>query len=370
MSRSDCPPGLGNRVVTLRRMTISESRRPRGRMAAAYVLVVVGTALLTIAILIPTYMVPRVKKIPLDISAATVSEATGSVLDADELKRTGRLVTATNVPLRAYVYVTAENPADADVVTMQANTLLERTDRTDESKLVRASIDRVTIDRVTAEPQTEPTPTIQSEANGLAEAVPREGYQYKLPFDTQKVSTYPYFDTIARMTTPLDYVDDDRVIDGLRLYHFRQSIGPLNLAETQDDEFLTVPAAALGLPGDEQIRMDLHYKVEREMWVEPKSGSIVAQEEHITRFLARSAYDPAAVITLDMTTHFDQPTQQRTAALAKDARAKIMWGSVYAPIGAAVLGILSLAGAAWLGVRDRRRSKRQQPDSAALVDVS
>lgn len=356
-------------MATLRRITIPERRPPRSRKAAAYIFVALGTALLTIAILIPTYMVPRVKKIPLDISASTVSEATGSVLDADELKRTGRLVTATNVPLRAYVYVTAENPADGDIVTMQANTLLERTDRTDESKLVRASIDRVTIDRVTAQPQSEPTPTIQSEATGPAVAVPRDGYQYKLPFDTQKVSTYPYFDTIARTTTPLDYVNDNRAIDGIQLYHFRQSIGPLNLAETQDDEFLTVPASALGLTGDEQIRLDLHYKVERDMWVEPKSGSIVAQEEHITRFLARSVDDPAAVITLDMTTHFDDPTQQRTAALAKDARTKIMWGSVYAPIGAAVLGFVSLAGAAWIGVRDARRSTRE-PDSTGGADAT
>lgn len=350
-------------------MTHPESRRPRGRTAAAYVLVAVGTALLTIAILIPTYMVPRVKKIPLDISAATVSEATGSVLDADELKRTGRMVTVSNVPLRAYVYVTAEDPADGDVVTMQANTLLERVDRTDASKLVRASIDRVTIDRVTAAPQSEPTPTIQSEANGPAVAVPRDGFQYKLPFDTQKVSTYPYFDTIARITTPLDYVDEDRVIDGMRLYHFRQSIGPLNLAKTQDDAFITVPASALGLPGDEQIRLDLYYKVERDMWVEPKSGSIVAQEEHITRFIARSATDPAAVVTLDMATHFDESTQERTAALAKDARTKILWGSVHAPIGAAVLGILSVAGAGWLGVRGRRRIHRRL-DSETHADMA
>lgn len=344
------------------------STTPRTRRHRVTILCVgLAAFLATVAVLLPVYTMPKLKKIPLDTEANTLSLATGSVVDADAIARGQRARTESDVPLEIRVFVNVQEPANEDVVTFQAATSMRRTDRPEKASLVTASVDRVTVDRVTGEPQSDPPATAQTEATEPATVLPTvEGFQYKFPFDTQRI-TYPFYDDIARQTNGIDYVDDNRIEDGLRLYHFQQRIPTVNLRLTQPDQSLTLPAEAWGLPGEDQVTFDLFYTNERHVWVEPISGSIVSVEEHPRRYLARSVDDPLAVTTLDIRTTFAPETLADNIARTKSARTQILWGGTYVPIGLGIAAVISLAIGVGSGAFHRRPTYRGSATEDASV---
>ncbi|MGB3674144.1 MAG: DUF3068 domain-containing protein [Candidatus Nanopelagicales bacterium] len=353
---------------TSRDAGIAGRRKMRGLLCC---LIALATFLLTIAVLLPTYLVPSMKKIPLDIAVNTLSVAPNSSLVDMKKTAAGEAMTENGVPLQFRVYVTVEEPANAEIATLQAAVSMSRSDRPAGDLPISASVDRVTLDRSTGMPVADPPATVQTVQDKPADAAVREGLQYKFPFGTERQS-YPYFDTVARVTRPIDYLDDSRVEGGMQLYHFRQTLDPINLRLTQPDAKLTLAASAWGIPGgDEQVTFDLYYENTRDVWVEPASGAIVAVEEHLHRFLARSVDDPHALTTLDARTTFDPATLEHTTSVAKEARTKLRWGTIYAPILLAGFGVTALAAAAtlaiWASRQDRRRQHTAAPAAATEV---
>ncbi|WP_433662675.1 DUF3068 domain-containing protein [Nocardia sp. CA-128927] len=305
-------------------------------------LIGIGAAALVIAALLPTYLMPRLTRIPIDIRTEAVSLAdNASILDVSAALN-GRMRTETGVPIRVQTLVVSAQPSDADRVTLVATTRLQRTDQAGPNAMVSARAEAVTLSRTSSEP-VDPVGQIKLDVDKPAVPVSRTGFQYHFPFDTQRHS-YPYFDTIAQRDLPIDHVDDDRNVDGLRLMHFRQTIAPINLYPTQPDMQTTAPASWWGLPGEEQTRFDLYYSNTRDIWVEPVSGAIVEQREHVRRYLARSVDDPMAVTTLEIQTRFDAQSLAEAVHTARQARMLIRWGNLYAPIVLAVAGIAVVAG--------------------------
>ncbi|WP_405161501.1 DUF3068 domain-containing protein [Nocardia sp. NBC_01499] len=343
----------------------------RRRTLVACALIGIGALAGTVAILLPTYAVPQLRKIPLDVSANTVSEAPESQLVDAAATASGHARTETGVPLRFRVYVTIEEPSDAHLVTVQAATSMTRTDKPADQPFISASVDRVTLDRVTAMPVADPPSQVAVVTTRPPDLTPdRAGIQYKFPFDVQRRS-YPFFDMTSRTTHPIDYVDDDRVIDGMRLRHFHQRLAPINLRPGQPEAKLTLSAAAWGLPdvpADQQVTFDLYFEIERDVWVEPLSGAMVAVQEHLHRFLARSVDDPHALTTLDARTTFDQATLDHTAKLARDARTQLLWAGRYGPILLGAAGAVLIVAGIVLGVsasRQRRRTEAGPQDTSA-----
>lgn len=336
-------------------------------MIIACALVGLGALAAVVAILLPVYAVPHLRKIPLDIAADLVSEAPGSKLVDSQATAAGHARTETNVPLRFRVDVTTEDPSDAQHVTLQAATSMTRSDLPDTQPFISANVDRVTLDRVTAMPVTDIPSEVAEVTTRPPDPTPnRDGFQYKFPFDVQRQHSYPYYDITSRTTHPLDYVDDSRVVDGMRLFHFHQDVPAIDLRPGQPEARLTLSAAAWGLPGDpaQQVTFDLYYSVERDVWVEPTTGSIVAVQEHLHRFLGRSADDPHALVTLDAHTKFDDATIAQTSALAHDGRMKLLWAGRYAPIMLGVVAVILIAGGIALGIRaGRSGSSEARPAS-------
>lgn len=318
-----------------------------------------GSFLIAASITMATYGANELKVIPLNVQSDTTSIApAASVLNGASVVGPGRVVTDSNVDLTISTYVTTEEPVSSELTTLQAAQRTYRADIDPEAGLVSASVDRVTIDRRSGAPVADPVATTQSEANAPATETPREGFQYKFPFDVEKAS-YPYYDGTARVTSPIEFVDDDRVVDGMTLFHFSQTVGPTDLGATIGNAAtLTLPASKWGLPGEEATTMNLHYENTRDVWVEPVSGSIVAVEEQPHRWLAQTLDDPNAVTTLDARTAFSEDTVARLAEQAKNARSQILWGTRYGPIAGAVVGLALLLGAASLGLKWTREGRR------------
>ncbi|MDP1045072.1 porin PorA family protein, partial [Klebsiella pneumoniae] len=64
--------------------------------------------------------------------------------------------------------------------------------------------------------------------------------------------SYPYFDTLARETYPIDFVETTQ-IDGTEVFHFSHTIDPMDTGGK-----LTLPASVWGLSGDPDAQVLMH----------------------------------------------------------------------------------------------------------------
>ncbi|MDV8008008.1 MULTISPECIES: DUF3068 domain-containing protein [unclassified Rhodococcus (in: high G+C Gram-positive bacteria)] len=314
------------------------------------ILVGLGAFLLAIAILIPTYTVGKLEKTPLDLEVTTVATGNGSVLNSAALLG-GKAQVDTNVPIVAQRYVTTQDPSDADIITVEAGQTVRRTDKQGDTGLLTATLDRVTLDRVSSMPTNDPVGTVQTSSDQPAEEVSRDGLQYKFPFNTEQKS-YPYFDLNARATKDIDFVEETE-INGLKVYHFQQTIDPVDLSKVVNSPTnkLSLPADTWGVPGGATpITMTRWYTNVRDLWVEPKTGVVVKGQEQLHQYYGRNK-DAVDVEVLKVTLPFDEATIEYQVQQARDGMDKLSLFGRTVPIVAGVLGVIALIAGIFLGLR-------------------
>ncbi|HIW91049.1 MAG TPA: DUF3068 domain-containing protein [Candidatus Corynebacterium avicola] len=341
----------------------------------SHVAIILGAALLVLALALPMYVVPKGKIIPKDIESATVTKVSpGTLLNAGALAEDEPVAGKENDPecrgedkvvscfimkdtdLQSQRFVRAQDPADDDVVTLEAGGTVYRADAPEPENLVSAEIDRVTLDRKNAFPVDEPTSTLNITAPGpdgenVNEDVPaftRDGLQFQFPFDTEK-KAYPFFDHRLMETNDIDFVDEEKM-DGETVYRFEQQVGPTEmypnvrsmlegdgeLSEADEQSLgslkLAFPAAKWGLTPDEvegwdpdeddargnddedadaegsededgegssdlgpEVEMSRYYTVNRVLRVQPDTGVIVHGSEEVWMYYARNDEEAAEI---------------------------------------------------------------------------
>jgi hypothetical protein len=339
-----------------------------------------GAALLIAALLLATYTTGKIKKIPLDIDTTLVSDGTGSALDPASLSG-DHFVINQNVPLVQQQQISAESPSNADAVTLQVGTTLRRTDKQKDSGLLLAMVDTVTLNRKTAmavSSDTNPGGSVQKPRT-MDETKPptnvvlvHEGLSYRFPFDVQK-KTYPYFDPIAQKAYDANYDGEDDV-NGLTTYHFKQNVGydadgklvePVkypSLYDRNEDATVTARAALWGVPGppDEPITMSRYYAAQRELWVDPVSGTIVKQKDRAFHYYARDPLKPEMTV-VDYTVMSNESTVESQVKTARDERDRVALWCRILPITFTAMGIIALVGGALSGAFSLRAE-------SALID--
>ncbi|MFE3442717.1 DUF3068 domain-containing protein [Nocardia sp. NPDC059180] len=341
------------------------------RRTIACLLIGLGALLLAAAVMVPTYTVGKVAKTPLDLRVTTIAKSVPGeeslVLDAKSLTSPdGSARIDTGVPIVSQRFLTVEEPSGADQMTMQAGQTLRRDDREGDTGLLTASVDRVTIDRKTGEPiPMSPNGsialTVDKSGDSVADPSQRVGLQYRFPIGTEKKS-YPYFDLNARATYDIEYIDESEV-NGVPVYHFRQSIPVTNMWDVfpAATNKLTLPAAKWGLEGDGQVTMTRFYTNTRDVWVEPKTGAILKGGEQLHLYYGRSA-EQVDVTALKSHLVFDEDTIDAQMAVTQDSLDRLTLFGRTLPIGLAVLGGTALLAGIILGVRSgsprRRRAVR------------
>ncbi|MCG5432035.1 DUF3068 domain-containing protein [Mycobacterium sp. MYCO198283] len=348
---------------------------------AACGLVGLGAALLIAALLLVTYTTSRIAKIPLDVDTSLASE--GNALFAlDPASLSGpKFVVDENVPVVKQQQISVEAPANADVVTLQVGDTLRRTDRQQDNGLLLAIVDTVTVDRRSGEAVSDDTNpggavqkprSIEGDQPAVDVALPHEGLAYRFPFDVEK-KTYPLFDPIAQQAFDANY-EGEETVNGLTTYRFTQKIGydaegnlvdPIkypSLYDNDEDGTVTARASQWGLQGDpeEPITMTRYYAAERELNVDPVTGTIVKAEEHSAQYYARDAKRPEVVLIDYRVTSTEDTVEQQVAA-ASDERDRIAVWSRILPITFTAVGLIALIGGALLGVFSLRAE-------SALID--
>ncbi len=339
----------------------------------ACILIGLGVFLVVVAIMLPTYTKGKAMKTPLDLHVETVATGKGSVLDAASLVA-GTPQVAHDVDLEFIRNVTVQDPSNADVITVQAGQRLLRLDKpapkgdapaAKDPRLVNALVDKVTLDRITSMPVNDPDSPdgVWTDAGAQMEAVPRDGLQYKFPFNVERKS-YPYFDLTSRTTNPIDFVGEEK-IQGLTVYHFSQKIAPVDLSKTVGGttDSLTIPAKALGVTGDGDIQVHRFYTNQRDLWVDPVTGVIVNGREEINQYFAQNADDDARITALSISPQtglaFNQDTIDYQLGQARDGQDKIDLFTFTIPLIAGIVGALALIAGLVLGFFKAGRGRRE-----------
>ncbi len=330
---------------------------------AACAIIGLGAALLIAALLLSTYTSSRIAKIPLNIDATLISDGNGTALDSASLSG-DHLVVNQNVPLVSQQQVGVESPANADVVTLQVGTSVRRTDKQKDSGLLLAIVDTVTLNRKTAMAVSDDTHTggsvqkprtFSDENPPTAISLRHEGLSYRFPFHTEK-KTYPYFDPIAQKPFDVNY-DTQEDVNGLTTYRFTQNIGynadgklvaPIaypSLYGGQEDSKVTASAAMWGVPGEpgEQVTMTRYYAAQRTFWVDPVSGTIVKQTEHVNHYFARDPLKPEMTLA-DYKVTSNEDTVEAQVNSARDERDRLALWSRVLPITFTAVGLIALIG--------------------------
>lgn len=178
---------------------MSISLRPSRRDTACAAMMA-GTFLLTASVLATTYAADRLVKIPLTIQADTVHTGTAELLDVAALAE-GTLFVDPAVPITVNQRVTAQEPSDADVVTLQSALQMTRDDRTGTAAIVNASVDRVTVDRRTGFAVEEPIGAIQGNPDDPADPVAHDAPSSSFPSTLRSSRTLTSTRPSARVTT-------------------------------------------------------------------------------------------------------------------------------------------------------------------------
>ncbi len=340
---------------------------------AALVIIGLGAALLTAAVLLSNYTAGKIKKIPLDIDQTLVSSGTGTALDPGSLSAGpgARFIVDKNVPLVSQQAMTVETPANAEVVTFQVGTTVRRSDKQKDNGLLLAMVDTVTLNRSTAEAvadderpggSVQRPRTIEDDKPPTNIALPHEGLSYRFPFNTEKKS-YPYFDPIAQKAFEANYDGEDDV-NGLTTYRFTQNVGydadgklvePIKYASLYDrseDADVTARAELWGIPDIdpyEPITMTRFYAAQRTFWVDPVSGTIVRAEERANHYYARDPLRPEMAVADYKVSSTEQTVESQVAAARAERDRVALWSRIL-PISLAAAGVVALVGALLLGL--------------------
>lgn len=296
------------------------------RNKAGTALSVIGAFLIVVALMGMFYAPNHLFKTPLDVNTVTDLSGVGELGDE-------------SLPVKAWnTNLVDSEKSDSEVaVFIQSSCLVKDEGEIDEcvsaddpeERLLSATTDNFATDRVTAEALNDPKYL-------PAEAEPHEGVINKWPFEAEK-KTYPYWDSVTKTAVDAVY-DRTEEIDGLETYVYRVSIAdaPIELAE--------------GVPGT--------YDDEKEIWVEPLTGSIVDQVDSQVRY--DDGGEPALSLELSFTD--EEVAEKVDEAESKSSLLRLATWTV--PLIGFIVGIpLALAGTALL-VLGRRKEETGSSDES------
>jgi hypothetical protein len=303
------------------------------RKALGVTLIGLGLFGLVLAVLLPTVVVDRSKKTPLNLNITQISSGPAKILDPTTAQ-------TKDVQLRATRVVKTDTKASDGTNTTVFETLCivivdgdtPNCVTKDDPRLLSATTDRVTANRKTAESVhvAKYNEQINGQSTFNGKPVAHTGLSYKWPIDAKKI-TYKFFQPDVNAAFPAVYSGTDKVA-GLTVYKY--------VCETGDQ-----PYKVLGT-------LDGTYNDTRTVWVEPRTGAIIKGVEHQIQRLNTVDGKPGET-ALDTTLTFDQSAIDYQANYAKDKINQLKMAQVWGPLITGILGVAALVGAYFL-LRTRR----------------
>lgn len=295
------------------------------------VLLGLGAFLLVAAVVAMTWAPGQVKRTPLDTDSTTRLVGEGEKLNPASGK-------VEPIEVRATSFTEADSKASDDDVVVFVNTTclvldepetpdcgVEGTGDDADPNVVSITTDIFAADRENGE-------AVNDDKYLPDDAVPHEGLVNKFPFDAEK-KDYAYWDGMLGRTVPAKYVGTEE-IEGVEAYQF-------------DIDVVDEPAEVVdGIDGV--------YSMDKTLWVDPVTGSILKQEQHEVRTLENGD------VLLDLNIAFTDDQVKANASDAEDNISSLNLLTKTVPLIGFIVGpLLILIGAALWFVSRRGSGSRK-----------
>jgi hypothetical protein len=314
-----------------------------------------GVFLIGLAIAMPTFVYPRIAKVPADPDQYVVATGEGlTVLLAQSLTDGGvRLLTNQSVTVTRRVRGEVRPDAKRAEGDNAFYRLAFRTEVANQKNgLLNAYVEGGSFNGRTGLSNNCCGDYVsQNPTDIVGESIRHEGIQFKFPFDTQKKS-YPFWDVNVKKAMTAKY-DGTEQIKGLTTYRFVQPIKDVVISRQK------VPGSLLGLPDQPSVTADRVYSTTRTLWVEPRTGAIIKGSEKVDQRLAAQGKQ-APVIQGTIT--YDDATVQRNIDKYADAARGLRLITSIGPLVCWIFGLLLTVSAIAALVLDARRPEPEHRD--------
>jgi hypothetical protein len=324
------------------------------RRVVSYVLIGLGVFAVALGLLLRFYAYPQLAKIPLDVDNVSVAQGNGVtsvvVAEVDDVPtpqiRHGLHVTSTT-------HVTGDLTQPEIVEGGDVAAWVEATKTVDDASgiLIDASLRELCLDRHTGEAVAPCEGQYISVEQGTRittdpKTVQQPGLSFKFPFGTEQ-RDYKTYDVSTRRAVTARF-DGEDTVQGVDVYRF---VSETKSARIDQQE---VPGSLIGRD-EPSVTADRYYSDRRTLWVEPKTGVIIAAEDTGKQELVAPDQSPGGGTTVyDGTLRLNDQTVTANVKDAQDNIGKLslltFWPIVLLIIGA----VLILAGLVVLRIVIRR----------------
>lgn len=291
-----------------------------------WVLIGLGAFLLVAALIASLWAPGVVKKTPIDTDSTTHLSGTAAKLNP----ATGEIE---DLSVKATSFTKADSDASTDDVVVFTSVTCLVVDGPDVPDCIDDKNDPNLVN--IPEPDVFATDRYDGMAVKNGKFVPegteqKEGLVNKFPFDTEKKS-YDYWDGMVGAPVKVDYKGTED-IDGVETYEFNYNVSDVD-AEVVD-----------GIDGK--------YSMDKTMWIEPRTGAIVKQEQHEIRTLENG--DPL----LDLNLAFTDDQVETNAEDADDNVSSLKLITSTVPLVGFIVGPILLIVGGGLLLLSRRSGRR------------
>lgn len=287
-------------------------------------LIGVGAFFLTLSPLVRFYAAKQLIALPTDTYETTKLQAENATyFDAGNLKvRKGVTVVATNT-VRGDVRASSDKVAVWDSFTSTSDAT---TGTPIDYRESRQALDRRSAQLVTC----------CGAQIGNDTSVKQSGLGTVWPPGNVQKKTYTYFDVATKQPLPMTF-DGEDTVQGLKTYRYVQHVPDTKISEVAD-----VPGSILGLGKKSgNVDTDRYYQETKTVWVDPRTGAVVNQEENIRSTLhTKDGVERLVVAAFDL--KMVPADQQKLVKLANDNAGAISAVKLWVPIGTLILGAVIL----------------------------
>lgn len=349
------------------------------RRAFGLILLALGVFAVAGAVLLPTYVYPKLAKVPLDQDSTSVLEGTASKVLAVTDKGSGPVTEIRNdAKLTATARVQAnfarpEMHQDTDyAVWLLAVQVKDDADDT----VLSASKRQVCFDRRTSEgydPRGDTDPKCTKESSFVTKLAdkadkagakppeenvykPQPGLNFKFPFDTEQ-KDYQVYDDNTGQAVVAKYTGTETV-NGIETYKFVQDIPDTKL------ETKSVPGSLVGATGP-TVDADLYYRGVNTMWVEPVTGVEVKVQQQQHQELRPATGTPTVVF--DGTLAYNGKTIAQMVDQIDENKGRLEFLSSTGPLWLGIGGGIAILVAVYLLVRRRPAAPPTPPRRRQVV---
>ena len=336
-------------------------------MKKIYVLMMLGSLLLTVGVLSRAYAYPQLAVIPADTDATVIARSvegtpTTYFSIAEMAEVTGSLTNVTRVVAQPEDTAAASRETGRDVVAFETYVCSDPTDldypgggadcRANPLPL-SGEQSHYAVDAQTGELVSWSGGRTRS-GGELIQDVPFAGYVIKLPFNTQSKS-YEFWNATLRETVSADYVGETEVA-GVRALEFRVDVAPTVVGE------LDLPGSLLGRD-EASVTTDRVFSSYGTVLVEPETGLIIGGTSALDSY---AELDGERVLTITQGEFAVSGEDVAKGAVdAKETAAGLYLLRVIAPLSAGAAGVLLLLLAGILAWRRHRHGGRAGSISGA-----